>query len=71
MFRDSPVSRARYAGFLRNVAIAMGNSGQPEFREPLEKLAEYPQDLVREHALWALALLTETASLPQPDWHTG
>ena len=71
MFRDSPVSRARYAGFLRNVAIAMGNSRQPEFREPLEKLARYPQDLVREHALWALGQLTETASLPQPDWHMG
>jgi epoxyqueuosine reductase len=54
MFRRTPVSRARYAGFLRNVAIAMGNSARPEFREPLEKLAESPNEMVREHARWAL-----------------
>jgi hypothetical protein len=27
LFGDTPVSRARYAGFLRNVAVAMGNRG--------------------------------------------
>ena len=26
LFRDTPVSRAKYSGFLRNVAIAMGNA---------------------------------------------
>ena len=38
IFRASPISRARYTGFLRNVAMAMGNARQ-EFRAPLEKLA--------------------------------
>lgn len=59
MFRKTPVSRARYAGFLRNVAIAMGNSGRAEFREPLENLANFPNELVREHALWALNQLRQ------------
>jgi epoxyqueuosine reductase len=54
MFRSSPVSRAKYAGFLRNVAIAMGNAGRQEFRAPLEKLARHSNEVVREHALWAL-----------------
>ncbi|HYL73723.1 MAG TPA: tRNA epoxyqueuosine(34) reductase QueG [Bryobacteraceae bacterium] len=54
MFHASPIQRAKYAGFLRNVAIAMGNSGQAKFREPLEKLAEFPNELVAEHARWAL-----------------
>lgn len=54
MFRGTPILRARYAGFLRNVAIAMGNSARPEFRAPLEKLAQYPNELVQEHARWAL-----------------
>ena len=31
MFRDTPVWRAKYRGLLRNVAIAMGNTGNPEF----------------------------------------
>ena len=57
MFRASPVQRAKYAGFLRNVAIAMGNSGQPKFREPLEELARFPNEMVAEHARWALEQL--------------
>ena len=54
MFRSTPVTRARYAGFLRNVAIAMGNRGLPQFRAPLEKLAASQDPLVAEHARWAL-----------------
>jgi epoxyqueuosine reductase len=54
MFRASPIQRAKYAGFLRNVAIAMGNSGQSKFREPLETLAAFPDEIVAEHARWAL-----------------
>jgi epoxyqueuosine reductase len=57
IFRNSPVSRARYRGFLRNVAIAMGNSGLEKFREPLRKLGELEEPLVAEHAHWALAQL--------------
>ncbi len=55
MYRDSPISRARYAGFLRNVATAMGNAGLPKFRAPLERLAQFDDATVREHATWALA----------------
>jgi epoxyqueuosine reductase len=54
MFRDTPVSRTKYRGFLRNVAVAMGNSGLTKFREPLEKLAALEDPLVAEHANWAL-----------------
>jgi epoxyqueuosine reductase len=53
-FQASPIQRAKYAGFLRNVAIAMGNSGQQKFREPLERLAQFPTEMVAEHARWAL-----------------
>ena len=54
MFRGTPVTRARYSGFLRNVAIAMGNRGLPQFRAPLEKLAASEYPAVAEHARWAL-----------------
>jgi epoxyqueuosine reductase len=56
-WQGSPVSRTRHAGFLRNVAIAMGNSGAEKFREPLQRLAESSEDMVREHAIWALQKL--------------
>jgi len=54
IFAGTPVTRARYTGFLRNVAIAMGNSGLPQFRRPLEKLATSEDPIVAEHAHWAL-----------------
>jgi epoxyqueuosine reductase len=54
LFAGTPVTRARYTGFLRNVAIAMGNSGLPQFRAPLERLAESGDAVVAEHARWAL-----------------
>ncbi|MBI3470215.1 MAG: tRNA epoxyqueuosine(34) reductase QueG [Candidatus Solibacter usitatus] len=57
LFRHTPVERARYSGFLRNVAIAMGNSRAAKFRAPLEKLAQSPDPLVAEHARWALGQL--------------
>jgi epoxyqueuosine reductase len=58
MFGNSPLPRAKYRGFLRNVAIAMGNSGKPEFKAPLERLAAYDDSLIAEHASWALDRLT-------------
>jgi epoxyqueuosine reductase len=57
MFRDTPISRAKYRGFLRNVAVAMGNAGLAKFREPLAKLAASDDPLVVEHAQWALSRL--------------
>jgi epoxyqueuosine reductase len=54
MFRDTPVSRAKYRGFLRNVAVAMGNSRLEKFREPLNKLTASEDAMVAEHARWAL-----------------
>jgi epoxyqueuosine reductase len=54
LFRGSPVLRARYDGFLRNVAVAMGASGNGRFVPALERLAAHPSELVREHARWAL-----------------
>jgi epoxyqueuosine reductase len=53
-FRASPVLRAKYAGFLRNVAIAMGNSRREKFLEPLRELAQFPDETVAESARWAM-----------------
>jgi epoxyqueuosine reductase len=54
MFRESPIRRSKYTGFLRNVAVAMGNARSEKFREPLLRLAESSEPLVAEHARWAL-----------------
>ena len=57
LFRDTPVPHARYTGFLRNVAIAMGNAGEARFRPALEELARHSHAPVAESAQWALARL--------------
>jgi epoxyqueuosine reductase len=57
-FRQSPVKRAKRRGLLRNVAVALGNSGDPAKRPLLETLAADEDPLVREHARWALERLT-------------
>ena len=62
MFRHSPVRRARYTGFLRNVAAAMGNAGLEKFRAPLEQLAASPDPVVEKAARYALVRLDERAA---------
>jgi len=60
LFASTPVSRARYTGFLRNVAVAMGNRALPQFRPALEKLARSEDAVVAEHAQWALGRLAQS-----------
>ena len=56
-FRKSPVKRTGRAGLLRNVAIAMGNSGETRFVQPLLAALNDAEHLIRGHAAWALAQL--------------
>jgi epoxyqueuosine reductase len=65
MFRRSPVWRAKYSGFLRNVAIAMGNSGRPEMQEPLQKLVKHSNETISSAASVALAKLKSELSKPE------
>jgi epoxyqueuosine reductase len=57
-FRRSPLKRAKRRGLLRNVCVALGNSGDPSRRPLLQRLAGDDDPLVREHARWALDRLT-------------
>jgi epoxyqueuosine reductase len=56
-FRQSPVQRAKLSGLLRNVAIAMGNSGLPDYRRKLQEWAAAPDPVLAEAAQWALVRL--------------
>ncbi|MGH8443293.1 MAG: tRNA epoxyqueuosine(34) reductase QueG [Nevskiaceae bacterium] len=48
--------RATYTGWLRNVAVALGNAPtSPEVLSALRLRAQHPDPLVREHVEWALA----------------
>ena len=60
IFRGSPVKRAKRSGLLRNVVIAMANSGEERFVEVLEQLAEDDDPLVSEHARWAVGKIVDS-----------
>lgn len=54
LFRKSPVTRIKRRGFLRNVCVALGNTGAPADLPALQKAALAPEPLVAEHARWAV-----------------
>ncbi|WP_138467566.1 tRNA epoxyqueuosine(34) reductase QueG [Poseidonocella sp. HB161398] len=56
-FAGSAVKRIGVARFLRNVAYAIGNSGDPALRPSAERLARHEDGTVAEAARWALERL--------------
>jgi epoxyqueuosine reductase len=55
--KGSAIRRARYPAFLRNVAIALGNSGDSSALPALVEALDHAEPLVRGHAAWALGRL--------------
>ncbi|WP_234053290.1 MULTISPECIES: tRNA epoxyqueuosine(34) reductase QueG [unclassified Xanthobacter] len=64
-FPKSPIKRVGRDRFIRNVLIAMGNSGDAGFAEAAGARLADPSPLVRSAAVWALARL-----LPVADFQT-
>jgi epoxyqueuosine reductase len=61
-FNGSPVRRARFSGFRRNLAIAMGNSGQHKFLPILREWAASTDPTLAESARWAMQNIEQHAS---------
>ena len=57
LFTKSAVKRIGHARFLRNVLIAIGNSGEPALADEAERLLDDPSPLIRGAAIWALGRL--------------
>ncbi len=61
--RGSALRRAGYEGWLRNLAVALGNAEtSQEVVAALRKRIDHPSDVVREHVLWALQQHRSTAA---------
>jgi epoxyqueuosine reductase len=58
-FGRSAIRRAKRRGLLRNVAITLGNSGNPQAIPILQAALHDPESLVRGHAAWALGQFQE------------
>jgi len=62
LFAGSPIKRIGWARFLRNVLIALGNSGNTELLPSVRQHLKTEEPLVRAMALWALARLDPAAA---------
>lgn len=59
LFRGSPIKRIKRRGLLRNVCVALGNTGTREDLPALERAAADVEPLIAEHARWAIARIAE------------
>lgn len=53
-FKRTPVQRAKRRGYLRNVAVALGNTGDMHHLPVLQQALNDPEPMIREHAGWAI-----------------
>ncbi len=53
-FKESPIKRVKRRGFLRNVAVALGNAGNEKAISVLSKAIYDGEPLIRGHSAWAL-----------------
>ena len=63
MFRGTPIRRTGRNRFLRNVLIAIGNSGSPKALREVRILLSDPSALVRGAAVWALFRLAPQSEI--------
>jgi epoxyqueuosine reductase len=71
-FAGGPVKRIGFARFLRNVLLAIGNSGDGTLAPLAEQRLDHPSPLVRGMAVWALSrLLSREKILALAERHAG
>lgn len=63
-FKGSPIKRIKRRGLLRNVAVALGNSGNTQVIPILLKVLADEEPLIRAHVVWALGELSGPEVLP-------
>ena len=54
LFKNSPIKRIKRRGLLRNVCVALGNTGDASDLPALERAAAEPEPLIAEPAGWAI-----------------
>lgn len=65
-FKGSPLERTRHKRLRRNVAIAMGNSGDSQFLPQLERWSKEEDEVLAESARWAIDRIRASAEEPSP-----
>jgi epoxyqueuosine reductase len=66
LFKTSPIKRIKRRGFLRNVCVALGNVGDLSDLPALERATADPEQLIAEHAAWAIKQIRDRQKQTQP-----
>ena len=66
LFARSPIKRIKRNRFLRNVCVALGNTGTTEDLPALQQAATSDDALIAEHAQWAIAEITARHAMNTP-----
>jgi epoxyqueuosine reductase len=61
-FKRSPIKRTKRRGYLRNIAVAVGNQKNKKDISLLEQAAQDGEPLVQSHAQWAIKTITNTGT---------
>jgi len=61
-FTGTPMLRSKRRGLLRNVCVALGNTGNSHAIPALERAALDPEPLIASHAAWALGQIRNRSS---------
>jgi epoxyqueuosine reductase len=63
-FKGTPLKRPKRRGYLRNVAVALGNTGDMHALPVLQNARNDEEPLVREHAQWAIEEISKKTNEP-------
>jgi epoxyqueuosine reductase len=63
LFAKSPIKRIKRPRFLRNVCVALGNTGTLEDLPSLSRAAADPDPLISEHATWAIQQIQQRSGV--------
>jgi epoxyqueuosine reductase len=63
-FKGSPILRTKRRGLLRNVCVALGNTGDASALPALEKASQDSEPLIAEHASWAIEKIGRRSNTP-------
>ena len=61
-FKGTPVKRTKRRGYLRNVAVALGNTSDMHHLTVLQNVLNDEEPMIREHAKWAIEKITSSLS---------
>lgn len=69
-FKNSPIKRSKWRGLMRNVLVALGNSGRAEHKNVVARFLNHSDFVLAEAAQWAYRRLQE-AEMPNANANAG